>query len=258
MRVQEAADRLREAGAHARPCIPVRDLISTVEDAYAVQQINIDARVQDGRCVIGKKIGLTASAVQEQLGVDQPDYGSLLEDMCLTDGASVELAGLLQPRVEVEVMLVMGQDLNKERHTVSDLLDCSAFVTAAIEIVDSRIRDWDITIVDTIADNASSALFVTGTEQVEVADTDLPNAKMELTVNGQLSSIGIGANCLGHPMNAAVWLADKMAEMGTPIAAGDYILTGALGPMVPITEPCRVSAAIDGLGSVTVDFVEGT
>ena len=207
--------------------------------------------------MVGKKIGLTSSAAQEQLGVDQPDYGSLLDDMCLTDGASVDLTGFLQPRVEAEVMLVVGRDLKKKRHTVVDLLACSAYMTPAIEIVDSRIRDWDITIVDTIADNASSALFVIGKQRVGVAEADLLNAEMELAVNGQVASVGVGANCFGHPLNAAVWLADKMVAMGTPIAAGDCILTGALGPMVPITEPCKVAAAIDGLGPVTVDFIEG-
>lgn len=246
---EKTARRLREAyrsGAVA----PLRDALEPTDaaGAYAVQLLNTRFWQDQGRRIVGRKIGLTAKAVQAQLGVDQPDYGVLFEDMEISDGGVLRPSKVLQPKAEAEVALIMGRDLRSADASPQDVLAAAAFAVAAIEIVDSRIADWKITFADTVADNGSSAFFVLGKERRALADLDLWTCGMALELNGQVASIGTGAACLGHPLNAAAWLARAMAAVGEGLKAGDIVLTGALGPMVALTPGDQVRATIGGLG----------
>jgi 2-keto-4-pentenoate hydratase len=254
--IHSIAARLREAERTREAIEPVRGEIplDASATAYAVQQANVEARVAAGERIVGRKIGLTSLAVQKQLGVDQPDFGALFDTMSFGDNQAISLAGLIQPKVEAEIALVLKADLLHEKHTYADLINATDYALAAIEVVDSRIRGWDIRFVDTVADNASSAAFVVGSRPVALADLDLCGAAMTLERDGEVLSQGSGAACLGNPLNAAVWLADRMVQLGTPLRAGDVVLTGALGPMVAVTQPATYTAHIEGLGSVRATF----
>ncbi|WP_431894424.1 2-keto-4-pentenoate hydratase [Nonomuraea sp. bgisy101] len=250
----QAADRLLEAQRSGKPCAPVRDLVSTAGEGYAVQEINTRRALDEGRRLVGRKIGLTNFAVQKQLGVDRPDFGMLFADMAYLDGLPVPYERFLQPRAEAEIALVLGGDLAGGPFTVAEVIRAVDFVLPAIEIVDSRVADWDITLADTIADNASSGAFVLGNTPVGLRGLDLRLAGMTMTRRGQEVSTGAGAACMGHPLNAAVWLADTLGRTDYPLRAGDVVLTGALGPVVPVEEGDVFEAVIDGLGSVRAVF----
>ena len=252
--IEAAAEQLRVAAVTGVPCPPVREVLGTSSDvnvAYGVQQRNVELAVAAGRRISGHKVGLTATVVQQQLGVDQPDYGVLFVDMCLADGAEIDSGRLLQPRVEAEVAVVIDRDLDKGQHCVVDIIDATAYVLPALEIVDSRIQGWDITIVDTIADNASCGLYVVGTRPVSLSTVDLREIQMRMTINGEAAATGTGAACLGNPLNAAVWLADVMCERGTPLRAGECLMTGSLGPMIPIAPGAALSVEMGPLGTVS-------
>lgn len=254
--VAAAAERLRRAATSGVPAAPVRELLADgdVAAAYAVQAINTRRALDAGSRLVGRKIGLTSAAVQRQLGVDQPDYGMLFADMAIGDGLPIFPGWVLQPKVEAEVALVMEHPVTTPQPTVADLLRAIAFVVPAIEVVGSRIAGWDIRLVDTIADNASAGLYVLGGPARRVTDLDLQGCRMRMTLDGREASSGTGAACLGHPLNAAVWLARRMAELGTPLAPGDVVLTGALGPMAAVQPGETAEAVIEGLGSVRAVF----
>jgi 2-keto-4-pentenoate hydratase len=255
--ISPALERLLEARATGRPCSPVRDLLvpPTVEAAYAVQLAWIESRLDDGAFVVGRKIGLTNPAVQRQLGVDSPDYGFLLTDMFCLDGASIEDRVLLQPRVEAEVAFVLRSDLDLANPTEEDVAAATEYVCAALEIVDSRIADWDIQLVDTIADNASAGAFVLGSERHEI-DGDLANVAMSMHRNKENVSEGVGSDCMGSPLSAVAWLARTCAALGSPLRAGEIVLSGALGRVVDARPGDRFTAEFTGLGSVSVSFAE--
>jgi 2-keto-4-pentenoate hydratase len=257
-RIDTLAARLREAEQLRQPVAPVRGEIAPGDMAlaYAVQQANVEARQARGERIVGRKIGLTSTAVQRQLGVDRPDFGALFASMACGDGETISLGRLIQPKVEAEIALVLERDLVREKHSFADILSATAYALAAIEVVDSRIRDWDISFVDTVADNASSALFVLGSRPVPLDQLDLAGCRMTMQQDGEQVSQGVGAACLGNPLNAATWLADTMVKLGTPLRAGDVVLTGALGPMVAVAGPGSFTAQIDGLGSVRAVFGE--
>lgn len=250
----QAADRLREAERSGKPCTPVRDVVATAAEGYAVQEINTRLALSEGRRLVGRKIGLTNAAVRKQLGVDEPDFGMLFADMAYLDGLPVPTDRFLQPRAEAEVALVLGSDLVGGPFTVADVIRAVDFVLPAIEIVDSRIADWDITLADTIADNASSGAFVLGNTPLKLEGLDLRLAGMTMTKGGKEVSTGAGAACMGHPLNAAVWLADTLGGTDFPLRAGDIVLTGALGPVVPAVPGDVFEANIEGLGSVRAVF----
>lgn len=252
----EAARMLRQAASSGQPCTPVRNLIGTsdIDVAYAVQRLNNDYRIEEGRRLVGSKIGLTSPAVQKQLGVDQPDFGRLFADMALCDGEEIAVGRLMQPKVEAEIVLVLEHDLPHEKHTLADLIRATAYLLPAIEIVDSRIAGWDISLADTIADNASCGMFVLGNRPVQLKDVDLLGCAMVLERAGEPVSVGVGAACLGNPLLAALWLADTLAQRGDALKAGDIILTGALGPMVAASAGDVFTARIEGLGQVSARF----
>lgn len=250
-----AAKRLRDAYSGG-VVAPMRDVLEPgdADGAYAVQAINTQFWRDEGRRIVGRKIGLTAVAVQKQLGVDQPDFGVLFEDMRIEDGGVLPASRAIQPKAEAEVALVMARDLDRIDATAEDVAAAVKGAVAAIEIVDSRIADWKITFADTVADNGSSAFFVLGSELKPLAGLDLYTCGMVLEADGKVASLGAGAACLGHPLNAAAWLARTLAQRGDPLRAGDVVLTGALGPMVTLTPGMKVRVAIGGLGSASFTY----
>lgn len=256
--VAAAAERLREAAVTGVACAPVRDLIGThdLDAAYAVQARGTAARLAAGARVVGRKVGLTSPAVQQQIGVDRPDLGYLFDDMQCPEGEPIPMAGLLQPKAEAEVAFVLGEDLADGELTPSRLRGAVDHVSAAIEIVDSRIAGWDISFGDTVADNGSSALYVLGREQRTLDEVEPVAVTMAMTHNGAPASTGTGAACLGDPLLALAWLAGMCRELGDPLRAGHVVLSGALGPMVAVAPGDVVTAEISGLGSVTAIFGE--
>lgn len=247
-----AARRDRKAIAPIHPKLGERAL----DLAYQVQQVNIDRWLAKGDRIIGRKTGLTSLSVQKQIGVDQPDFGTLLASMELVSGDTVPDT-LIQPKAEAEVAFVLEKDLRAEHVTGTEVLNAIAYATPAIEVVDSAITDWKFGVVDTIADNASSGYLVLGTERKDPSELDLRLLGMVLEKNGEASSFGAGVACLGHPLRALQWLARTMVERGTPLRAGDVVLSGALGPMVAAKPGDRFEARIEGLGRVATTFAGG-
>lgn len=251
----DIARRLRDA--YSRGAVPpLRDGLDPfdADGAYAVQTINTRFWEAQGRRIVGRKAGLTAKAVQTQLGVDQPDFGVLFDDMAVADGGTLDPARALQPKAEAEIAFVLGKDLPDPQTTPDMVADAVATVHAAIEIVDSRIADWKITFADTVADNGSSAFFVLADIGLPLAGLDLEGAAMEMMINGETASTGIGAAALGNPLNAAAWLAGTLASRGEPLKAGDIVLAGALGPMVALNPGDHVRALIGGLGEASFTY----
>ncbi len=253
---ESAAALLKAAGTNRIPVAPLRDRLvhSSQDGAYAIQEINTLAALAEGRRLVGRKIGLTSLAVQAQLGVDQPDFGMLFADMAVGDGEAVALGRLIQPKVEAEIALIIGRDLKYERHTYADLIRAIEYCVPAIEIVDSRIENWNIHFVDTVADNASGGLYVLGARPVRLGEFDITNCTMEMRRGAEIVSSGSGRACLGSPLNAALWLADMMVRYDRPLLAGDIILTGALGPMVLAQPGDRFDVSVSGLGQVSACF----
>lgn len=254
--VVQAADALEAASRTRRACDPVGPSLLGLglAGAYAAQNVQTERAEAAGRRLVGRKIGLTAAAVQAQLGVDQPDYGMLFADMGYGDDEPIPLSSLLQPRVEAEIAFVLERDLDRPGLGLADAIRAIAYAVPAIEVVDSRVRDWKISLLDTVADNASSGAFVLGGSPKKLDGLDLRLAGMSLEFKGEPVSTGCGAACLGHPLNAVVWLARKMVEVGRPLREGDVVLSGALGPMVNVEAGGVYEARISGLGRVAAAF----
>lgn len=249
------AERLRTAYTTG-PVAPLRDRLKPDDaiGAYQVQAINTAWWTSHGRRRVGHKVGLTAKTVQVQLGVNQPDFGVLFDDMRVGDGGHLAASSVMQPKIEGEIAMIFGRDVDDAHAPQEAVAAAIEGAVPAIEIVDSRIADWKITFADTVADNGSSAFFVAGAQAKPIRDLDLWSCGMVLEVNGEVVSVGAGAACLGHPMIAATWLARTLAERGEGIRAGDIVLTGALGPMVPLRPGSFVRVTVGGLGSVSFNF----
>ncbi|PHR90878.1 MAG: 2-keto-4-pentenoate hydratase [Robiginitomaculum sp.] len=254
--ISRLADRLFEAENTNTPCAPLRSEFApdNLALAYAIQEHNVKRGQAAGRRVIGRKIGLTSKTVQRQLKVDQPDFGTIFADMVVGDGEEISFSRVLQAKVEAEIALVLKSDLDMEQPTVADIISATAYALPAIEVVGSRITDWDITITDTIADNASSGLIILGDTPKSLSEIDMRLCGMVMESGGDVVSVGAGVACMGSPLNAAVWIAYAMKKLGQPLRAGDILMTGALGPMVNVKPGACYDARISGLGSVRAVF----
>lgn len=226
----------------------------TIEDAYAIQLATIDQKIAGGETVIGLKIGLTSIGMQKLLGVNEPDYGHLMDSMLLREGEPCDTKTLLQPRVEGELAFCLKSPLKGPGITVSDVYNATAWVSPAIEVVDSRIKDWKIKLEDTISDNGSSARFVLGGKMTPIGDIDMKCVGMTLERNGLLVSSGAGAEVMGNPAYAVAWLANKLAQFGISLKTGDIIMSGALTAMEPASPGDVYTVSFTNMGFVTVRF----
>ena len=256
MKAKDYAAKLRQAQATKIPISPLRDDIGehNEELAYAIQQVNTNHKLVDGARIVGKKIGLTSIKVQEQFGISTPDFGILFDDMEVLNSLSLPISEVMQPKIEGELAFVLGGSLDNDKLTIVDIINSIDYVLPSLEIVGSRIDNWNIRIADTVADNASASHYVLGHTPKMLDDIDIVNCKMNMTINGELKSSGSGKDCLGSPLNAVLWLARKMQAVGQPLQAGELILSGSLGPMVVVNAGDHVDAEFEGLGSVSISF----
>ncbi|PTU30258.1 fumarylacetoacetate hydrolase family protein [Stenotrophobium rhamnosiphilum] len=233
-----------------------READITIEDAYNISLRFLERRKAEGERIVGKKIGVTSKAVQDMLGVHQPDFGFLTHTMEVADGSSVSLkkAGLIQPRAEGEIAFVLRKDLRGPGITEEQVLDATDFVVPCFEIVDSRVRDWKIKIQDTVADNASCGVYVLGRDRVKPHDLDLAAVKMDIRKNGEHVASGLGSAVQGHPATAVAWLANTLGKYGIPFLAGEVILSGSLAPLLPALPGDRFEMTLHGIGNASISF----
>jgi 2-keto-4-pentenoate hydratase len=256
-----AARMLRNAEQLRRPIDPLIEAFPGLDiaDAYAIQRANVAERVAAGASVCGHKIGLSSSVMQQMMGVDEPDFGHLLTDMIVDDAAVVDISSLCHPRVEVEVAFVLGDGLPGLDCTAEDVVAATECLAAAIELIDSRIRNWQIGIADTVADNASSGRFVLGRDRVSPQDVDLSDVDAALYAGFGGSDVrvtrGNTSDVLGHPAKAVAWLARTLAAYGVELEAGHVVLSGSCTRAVDVAKGDHYRATIDGLGEVFVEFV---
>lgn len=256
-RIAELGDELFRA-LRSRSTVPpltAREPGISIEEAYAISLRLLERRVEEGERVIGKKIGVTSHAVQSMLGVHQPDFGYLTDQMRYRSGEEMPIgSSLIQPRAEGEIAFVLGKDLRGPGVTEADVLSATDHVVACFEVVDSRVRDWAIKIQDTVADNASSGLFVLGEERADPRALDLAACRMEVEKNGKALSKGTGAVALGSPLTCVAWLANMLGSFGVGLYAGEIILSGSLVPLEPVQPGDVMTCAIEGIGRVAVRF----
>jgi 2-keto-4-pentenoate hydratase len=226
----------------------------TVDQAYGIQQRQTELRIGSGASIAGFKVGLTSAAMRQQLGVDQPDFGHLFADMAYAADTPIPAGAFLQPRAEPEIALVLGTALRGPGLSVADILSATAYALPAIEIIDSRITDWRITLEDTIADNASSGGFVVGGAPTPLARLDLSLLGCVLRRNGRIEQTGAGAAVMGSPLHAATWLANTLTARGAELTAGHIILTGSITAAIAVAAGDTITVAVDQLGSVTAVF----
>jgi 2-oxopent-4-enoate/cis-2-oxohex-4-enoate hydratase len=258
--IEQYGDELYRALREERPVAPLtaREPSITIDDAYRIQLRMIERRLAlDSERVIGKKIGVTSQVVMNMLGVHQPDFGHLTSAMVFPDGAAIDVSRLIAPKAEGEIAFVLKHSLAGPGVTNADVLRATEAVLPCFEIVDSRIRDWQIRIQDTVADNASSGVFVLGDQAVDPRDLDLALVGMTLEKNGEIAATGAGAAALGHPANAVAWLANTMGRLGMTLEAGEVILSGSLAAMVPVVAGDMLRISLGGIGSASVRFIQG-
>jgi 2-oxopent-4-enoate/cis-2-oxohex-4-enoate hydratase len=255
--IQQLGDELFEALQGRKTLAPLtsRHPDITIADAYAVQQRMMARRLAAGEIVIGKKIGVTSKAVMNMLGVYQPDFGWLTDGMVYNEGEAIPADSLIQPKAEGEIAFMLKKTLKGPGITAADVLAATEGVMACFEIVDSRIQDWKIKIQDTVADNASCGVFVLGDRLVDPRDVDLATCGMVLEKNGEIVATGAGAAALNHPANAVAWLANTLGEHGIALEAGEVVLSGSLGIMVPVVAGDNLRVTIGGIGGCSVRFV---
>jgi 2-keto-4-pentenoate hydratase len=255
-KVRAAYQHLLLAEKRKKSVAPLTDLYPdlTVEEAYQVQLKAIDHKVKDGQKVVGKKVGLTSVAMQELLGVDQPDYGFLLDSMDVPNKGEISIDSLFAPKVEAEIAFVLKKDLKGPSVTTEEVLEATDYILPSLEIVDSRITDWKITLADTVADNASCGLFVLGEQRLDPKNVDLTKIEMSLYQNGKYVNKGTGTDVLGNPATCVAWLANKLYEYGVTLKAGEVILPGALSAAVSAERGDTFTADFGQLGKVEVAF----
>ncbi|SDI27583.1 2-keto-4-pentenoate hydratase [Alteribacillus persepolensis] len=256
-KVLSLSEHLTEAEKSRQGVEPLTSLIPdlSMKQAYHIQLTNIQNKVTAGDSIIGKKIGLTSKAMQDLLGVSEPDYGHLLNSMQIDNKGSVPRKKVMQPKVEGEIAFILKEDLKGPDVTTEDVQRATDYIVSALEIVDSRISDWKITLADTIADNASSGLFVTGGEKINIKDIDLQNEEMVFYKNGEKVNGGKGSAALGDPAYCVAWLANKLYEYNMTLKSGEIILSGALSKAVDAAPGDTFKASFSTLGEVEVSFI---
>jgi len=257
-KIQQLGDELYNALRRQQTLPPLteREAGITIEDAYHISLHMLNRRLSSGERVVGKKIGVTSAPVQEMLGVFQPDFGFLTDAMVFEDGADISITEhMIQPRAEGEIAFRLKADLVGPGVTEQDVLDATESIMPCFEIVDSRIRDWNIKIEDTVADNASCGAYVLGKNEVDPRDCDLPNLKMTIYKNGEFNSEGLGSAVQGNPLTAVAWLANTLGEFDIPFKAGEVILSGSLVPLIPVVAGDKMSLEIEGVGGCSCNFV---
>ncbi|QBD76685.1 2-keto-4-pentenoate hydratase [Ktedonosporobacter rubrisoli] len=254
--IQDLAMSLQRAERAQAPLQPFSEVYPALSSAqaYAIQQAWLSLKQAEGGSIVGRKIGLTSKAMQQQLGVDQPDYGFLLNTMVVQPGSTIALAELIQPRIEPEIAFWLAEDLRGPGITVEHVLRATRGVSASFELVDSRIANWRIKLVDTIADNASSARVIASEQIVALDGLDLSNIHVTLKCNGATVEEGVGSAVLGHPAAAVAWLANKLAEFEVSLLAGQLILPGAMCAAVSVASGDTFQASFSQLGDITLSF----
>ncbi|MEQ9587364.1 MAG: fumarylacetoacetate hydrolase family protein [Parvibaculaceae bacterium] len=253
--LEALAEQLRNAyNGDLLPPISDDPSLNTPDDAYAIQSINTSYWQKTGRRITGRKIGLTSKVVQSQLKVDQPDFGVLFADMEYSDYDEIPIETLQQPRIEAEIAFILKKDLINPNPSLAEIVSAIEFALPALEIVSSRIADWKITFEDTVADNASAGAYILGGAPRRIDELDLFGCRMILKKGDEIVSEGDGRSCLGNPLNAVRWLANKSVSVGAPLKAGEVVLSGALGAMTSVQAGDHFSAFIDGLGEVSAHF----
>jgi len=255
--IEQLGDALYDAWSQHRVLAPLTQTHPgiTVDEAYRIQLRTIARRVQAGERHVGKKVGLTATVVQQMFGVNQPDFGHLLSGMGHSDGATLDASQFIQPKAEGEIGFLLKRDLGGPGVTSADVLAATECVMPCFEIVDSRIRDWNIKVLDTVADNGSSAAFVVGDQAVDPRRIELTTVGMTLEKNGELIGTGAGAATLGNPANAVAWLANALGAHGITLQAGELILSGSLSGMFPITTGDQLRMTLGKIGSASCRFI---
>lgn len=255
IRDELAAD-LAQAERSREPITPLTADYPDIDvvDAYEIQLINIRQRVAEGARVLGHKVGLSSKAMQQMMGVDEPDYGHLLDEMQVFEDTPVKAANYLYPRVEVEVAFILAGDLPGADCTEEDVLAATEALVPSIELIDTRITDWKIALCDTIADNASSAGFVLGAARVSPADVDVKAIDATLTRNGEVIAQGRSDAVLGNPVTAVAWLARKVESFGVRLKAGDVVLPGSCTRAIDARAGDEFVADFAGLGAVRLSF----
>jgi 2-keto-4-pentenoate hydratase len=256
MDIQKAATALIEAEDLKKPIAPFTSSTEeiSVDDAYNIQLFQIRQKVEKGAAIVGKKIGLTSKAMQEMLNVSQPDYGHLLDDMMFGEGETISLTKYIQPRIEFEIAFVLNKDLKGPGVTMNDVIEATDYVVPALEIIDSRIKDWQIKFEDTVADNGSSAGAIIGSTTAKLNGLDLAAVKMTVTRNGEFLDSAAGSAVMGHPAEAVAWLANALGSYGISLRAGEVILSGALSKAIPIEDGDTFTAEFEHIGVVTATF----
>ncbi|MEZ0365922.1 2-keto-4-pentenoate hydratase [Mycobacterium sp. pUA109] len=254
--IQQAADLLYVAQDKQAPITPLTERYPglNVADAYAIQQVNLRRRRHNGCTVVGHKIGLTSAPMQTLLGVDEPDFGYILDDMVLTDGSTAPAARFCAPRVEPEAAFLLRAPLQGPGVTVEDVHTATEAVAVALEVVDSRIADWKLTLPDTVADNASSGAVVLGDWIPYDNRIDLPHAQASLLLNETEADSGMGSAVLGDPAAAVAWLANALAPFGTAILPGQFVMSGSFTSAAFVYPGDHATATITGLGAVSLRF----
>lgn len=254
--IHEAAGLLHTAQTERTPITPLTERYPglDVADAYAIQQVNLSRRLAARRTLAGHKIGLTSEPMQTLLGVDEPDFGYILDDMVLADGCATPAADFCAPRVEPEVAFLLRAPLRGPRVTVADVRAATEAVAVALEIVDSRIADWKLTLPDTVADNASSGAVVLGDWMPYSDALDLAGAQASLQLNGAEIDSGVGSAVMGDPAAAVAWLANALAPFGTEISPGQFIMSGSFTTAAFVHPGDTAAATISGLGTVSLSF----
>lgn len=257
--IQQLANELIEAEKTRKPIAPLSERFPniTLDDAYQIQLQYVAEKRAQGARIIGKKIGATSKAIQEMFGVGQPDYGHLFDTMMYSDGDKVPLERLLQPKVECEIAFVLKKDLTGPNVTPLDVIEATDYIVPAIEIIDSRIEDWNIRFEDTVSDNGSSALVVIGSKPTKLEGLDLSCLGMNVSHNGEFLESATGAAVLGNPLYAIAWLANALSAYDVPLLAGEIVLSGAFTKALPIQDGDTFTAEFAHLGSVTASFTDG-